>query len=377
MPDPADTGEKLELDQSAAPADTATADPALDDNNPAPSGGEGAPTPEPEPKEPQSMAEAIEAALEAAPDGEAPKSDDPDAGDADDPDADAASKGEGEDKGEGDETPDAEKTEPKDKDGDDLPDDPTDDELKGASPRAQKRIAKLLSQRKEARLEADALRPDAENYRAVRTFMTENQLEDKEVAQLFQAGAALKSGTPEGMKQFLEIAGPMVQMALEATGQALPADLQAQVDVGDMTEEAARTVAQSRHTAAAAQAQAQRAQAQVQSRQQVDRQTAIANAVGVWTQRIKSTDPDFDRKADAVKRVSQALVAERGLPRTPEEATAMAQEAYDEATRLLRAANPPRPTRPQPSTSHASTHRSAVKSAPQSLSDIVSQGLGL
>lgn len=372
MPDTAKDGEKLELDQSATPADAAAADPAQDDTQTATSSGEGEHT-DPEPKEPTSMAEAIEQALEAAPDGEAPesKSDDKDDdGEADDPDATDDKAGDGE----GGEAPEAEGTE--EPDGDELPDDPTEDELKGAGPRAQKRIAKLLSQRKEARIEADQLRPDADNYRAVRTFMTENHLDDGEVAQLFQAGADLKSGDPKRMQAFLDRVAPLVQQALEATGRAVPQDLQAQVDNGEMTAEAAQQVGQSRHATSVAQAQAERATTQVQQRDATDAQNAIATAVGQWAERTKITDPDFDRKKDVMTRVSQALVAEKGLPKTPQEATEMAKAAYEEATRILRAANPPKPTRQQPAPS-TSTHRNAVKTAPTSLEDIVSQGLGL
>lgn len=368
MPDTADNGENTVLDLSATPTDAATADPAQDDTLTATSSGEGEHT-DPKPEGPKSMAEAIEQAFEAAPDGEAPKSDTTDE-DADDPDADASKQGDGT----GDKAPNAEGTE--DTDGDELPDDPTDDELKGANPRAQKRIAKLLSQRKEARIEADQLRPDADNYRQVRSFMAENHLDDSEVAQLFQAGADLKSGDPKRMQAFLDRVAPLVQTALVATGRAVPADLQAQVDSGEMTAEAALQVGQSRHAASVAQASEQRATAREAQRNTTDAQNAIATAVSQWAAQVKSTDPDFDRKQDAVKRVSQAMVAEKGLPKTPQEATAMAQAAYDEATRMLRAANPVKPTRQKPAPS-TSTPRNAVKSAPTSLADIVSQGLGM
>jgi hypothetical protein len=368
MPDQANTGDQItNLEMSATPTDnegaTVTATP----------GGDGEHT-EPKVEEPQNMADAIEAALEAAPEGEAPKSETPaegdDDGEADDPDADADKPTEGE----GGEAPAPEETEPED-DGDELSDDPTDDELKGATPRAQKRIAKLLTQRKEAQREVETLRPDAENFRQVQSFMSENNLADAEVANLFQAGAALKSGTPDGYKKFLELAAPLVQQALEATGQTLPADLRSQVDAGDMTEDVALEMGRSRHATAHAQAQAQQAASQVEATVAGQTQAQIAQAVTAWSHRTQTTDPDFSRKTDVMKRVSQALVAENGLPQTPEAAVEMAQKAHTEATQILRSAAPARPTRQQP-TSSASSPRTGVKVAPTSLADIVSQGLG-
>ena len=360
MPDEA-LEEQGEIEASATPADN------VDATDTATSSGEGEHT-EPKTEEPQTMADAINAALEAAPDGEAPKSDTTDE-DAEEPEA-ALSGSEVD--GEGDEASKAEKSEVEAND--DMPDDPTDDELKAMKPKAQKRIAKLLSQRREARAEVSALRGDADNFRQVQTFMSENNLVDAEVANLFKAGAALKSGTPEGYKSFLELATPMVQQALEATGQAVPKDLMEQVDVGEMTEAAAYEVGKSRHAATRAEAQAEQVRSQAQQTQRNQAQANIAQAVNAWSQRTATTDPDFSRKADAMKRVSQALVAERGLPPSPDVAVQMAQAAYEEVTTMMRASNPPRATRQQPTASASST-RNGVRAAPQSLADIVAQGL--
>lgn len=357
---------ELDLEPSAPPAgDEGVTDTATP-------GGEGEHT-EPKTEEPASMAEAIEAAFEAGPDGEAPQADEAPKGDEADPEADEPKDGDKPADGEGGEAP----SEDPETDGenDELPDDPTEDELKGASPRAQKRIAKLLSERKEARAEADTLRTDADSFRQVRTFMSENDLADADVANLFKAGAALKTGTPEGYRAFLELAGPMVQVALEATGKALPADLRGQVDTGEMTQEAASQVAMSRHATAAAQATATRVTEQRTADQTQATQNQIVTAVSGWMQRTQATDPDYARKADVMKRVTQALVAERGAPQTPEAAVEIAKAAYDEATTVLRSAQPKRPTRPQPAPS-ASSPRGGVKTAPQTLADIVAAGLG-
>jgi hypothetical protein len=107
---------------------------------------------------------------------------------------------------------------------------------------------------------------------------------------------------------------------------------------------------QLRHRAQAAEADNTSIQQQ-QQQETIDRTVvAVRNAVEAWEQGIKSRDPDYPKKADAVRRYSQALLSERGPPRTPQQAMELAQAAYDEVTRTFAAGRPaPAPTRMSPS----------------------------
>ena len=61
----------------------------------------------------------------------------------------------------------------------------------------------------------------------------------------------------------------------------------------------------------------------------------MANAVSAWETATRSTDPDFDLKADLVKDRVRAYAAANGVPKTAEEALKVAKDAYDSVTQTL------------------------------------------
>jgi hypothetical protein len=317
---------------------------------------------------PEGLEAVIDAALkvEQTPPGDAPQADAPaDAeGDTDSPATDAT------------DTTD-QSTEPA-KDGStpapDDADEPADAEIAAMPPRARKRVLKLLAQRKEARQQVETLRPDAESYTAVRRFMSENDLTDPEVAELFQLGALMKSGNPDALGKVLERLEPIVNQLRSQLGQSVPDDLQPMVETGEMTEDAARQMARTRAQAQYAETRAQRATQQAQQVNHQVQTAAVTQAVKDWYAQTVQTDPDFGMKSQAVQRAAQALVAERGAPRNPAEAIEYAKAAYAEVNRWFQSARPaPKATRPAPSP--AAAPRSGLTPAPASLEDIVNSAL--
>lgn len=353
----------------------------LDADTAAPSGATQADTstsPAQSPAEPQTMADAIAAAFDSKAfkdaatsttdlDGNPVEPPAP-AADAEKPAAEAAT---GEDK-EADATA---KTgeEPGTDEAKELPD-PTEAELAGMKPGIRRRVQTLLGQRAAARQEAEEFRGEAGSYRTIRTFMSDNRLQDDEVAELFMLGADLKSGDPVRLKAFVDRVMPRLQLALEATGQALPQDLTGQVDAGEMTEAAARELAQARHERTFAQARTQELQTQQTTKQVTDAQATIHSSVLEWHQQTRASDPDFDLKLDVMKRVAQAIVAERGRPANPTVALEYAKQAYAEATDMVRKAQPkPSASRPTPTQGITSASRTNAQPAPASLADAIGQ----
>jgi len=318
-------------------------------------------------EDPKSMADAIDAALKAAPkeDGNLAPEGDPE------PSEDA---GEPSDNTDG---TDPEKPSEPVEDGHEKTedDDPTDEELAKMSSGSQKRIKQLLSQRNDARRETEALRTDAGNYQQVREFMTQSRLEDREVAELFQLGADLKSGDPARLQQFVQRVMPTLQAVMEAVGQSVPSDLASKVEAGDMTEDAAKELARYRYEAQTAREQATRANEANATRVTQGQQAEIMSAVETWQSSTRTRDPDFDIKADAMKRAAQAMVAERGLPRTSQEALSMAQEAYREVNQWFKSARPAsKPTTATPA-SGASANRTGMNPQATSLDQVIAQAM--
>lgn len=250
----------------------------------------------------------------------------------------------------------------------------TEKEISRYGKNAQKRIRQLLQSRADMRQELESHKTDASSYRQIREYMKSNDLVDQEVADLFQLGADLKSGDPARLTKFLDRVMPFVQVAMEATGRALPADLRKQVEDGEMTEAAARQMSQTRTSAAHAQRLAQSAQQREQAQQAQASQSRIFHAVTEWQNQVRKTDPDFELKAKAMTRVAQALVAERGRPKTPEEGVEFAKAAYEEASQLLKASRPtPKATRPAPTSQTAP--RSGLAPTATSIEAIINQAL--
>ena len=225
--------------------------------------------------------------------------------------------------------------------------DPTEGELRRLKPETRRRFERLLSQRDEARNALAGAQPDLEQHRQLQGYLQQHQLAPDDVNMLLGVGAALRRGDFKG---FLDGVTPYVMAAQEALGVRIAPDLQGQVDEGLVSEDAARELTRTRHRAVQAEHQAaQHAQARSQE-QQDNAVQAVRGAVEAWEDGIRKRDPDYSIKSVAVRRFSQALLQERGVPRTPAEAVGLAQAAYDEATREFARARPaPQATRPAPS----------------------------
>ena len=309
------------------------------------------------PDEPASMMDAVEKAIGTPSDPESSET-------ADDPD------GEG-DAPPSDGTP-AEAAQAKDKgdEGDDdqsfLNEDPTAEEVGKYSRKAQARIRDLIDQRNQASQQAQAVAP-------ILDFLQKNDIPKQDLDVVLGLTARLRHGDFAG---FLEGVKPYVNLAMQYTGQTLPADLQKQVKEGYVSPEIARELAQrrvqeqvmqSRH-----QAETQRSQQQVvQSRAQAIRQT-VTN----WEQQTRAKDPDYGLKADVVRRTAQALMQEKGVPQSPEQALAYVNQAYAEVNEQMKRLRPaPKATAPGPSSTSSARGNTTPGSEPKSMFEAAMSGL--
>lgn len=243
-----------------------------------------------------------------------------------------------------------------------LPDEPTEEELKHMSARTKRRIDKLLSERRDARQEAEKGRP-------IVSFMEQNDIPLDDADVVLNFAAQLRKGDFAG---FLRSVDPYLQLAQAYTGDILPQDLQEQVHRGTISPTAAKELAAHRSSATVQQQQAQRVQERTEGENRALRGQAIKDAVTHWEQSTKAADPDYEAKADIVRRTSQALMQERGAPGTPEQALAYVKEAYDEASRMIGRFQPkPRATPVTPSSVNQTAQ--TARPEPSSMLDVVRQ----
>lgn len=310
-------------------------------------------SPEPE----QTMAEAVEAALK-----------DEDKGTSSDPaseDAEGKEDGEPAPKADADEQK-TDEDDPSGKSDDKLPEgDPTEEELKDYSQKANARIRDLVSQRNEAQAVVDRVQPFLD-------FVQKNDIPGQDLDIMLDLTAKLRHGDFSG---FLQGISPYVNLAQQYTGQVLPPDLQQQVKQGYVSPAIAKELAQRR-------AQVQVGDANLQTaKNQNARQTAEANATAVrsaiaqWEKKTQQSDPDYALKADMIRRTSQALMQEHGNPRNAKEAIHLVTTAYEEVNKQTAGFRPaPKPTANAPR-STGQSGGAAPTAEPKSMMDAAMQAL--
>jgi hypothetical protein len=243
--------------------------------------------------------------------------------------------------------------------------DPTDEELKDYSQKANARIRDLVSQRNEAREAAQQVEP-------IMDFLNEHQIPRDDLDIMLDLTARLRHGDFAG---FLQGVTPYINLAQQYTGQVLPPDLQQQVNQGYVSPEIAKELSQSRAQLQVSQNNVQEAQRTAQIQQAENRAGTIRSAIDKWEAQTRQSDPDYELKADMVRRTSQALMQENGIPQTPQDAIQVAKAAYDEVNKQTQNFRPQKkPTTPSPNATGQSGG-SAPTAEPTSLMEAAMQGL--
>jgi hypothetical protein len=225
---------------------------------------------------------------------------------------------------------------------------------------------------KELLQERDEYRGRAERFDAITTYMQNNALSSEDVADGFEVMGLMKKNPAEALKRLEEYTSNLRQVL----GLVLPSDLQAKVDEGAVDEEVAKELARTRNAEALARAQLQERESLEQQRVQQEAHQRVAfemaTAVDGLVNQIKGQDPDYPvKEAFIVDRV-KVLRMERP-PRTKEDAVALVQEAYADATERLKALSPRR--QPVKTATSAASTSTAAKPEPKSLREAIELSL--
>jgi hypothetical protein len=260
------------------------------------------------------------------------------------------------------------------KEADEAEDDAAEDDEKAsqeANPVTRKKINKLLRQRRELRNEVEQLRPVARIGNELETFATTNDLSGDDVIQCLQMAAAIRRGDYD---EFYRVVSPYVRKAQEYIGVVLPPDLHQRVEQGHMTVDAAKEFARTRFDNERARAIALNAQDSQAQSAVAAMQSDIQRSVAALEARFQASDPDYQTKADQVRRVAQAMLFERGgRINSVQDALQITKDAYVEVTKAVRARQPqPRPTAPVPN-GHGQTP--SARPAPRTLMEAATQAL--
>jgi hypothetical protein len=218
-------------------------------------------------------------------------------------------------------------------------------------PRTRKRIAKLLAERDGLQGRIAPLEAQAKTTTELQNFLKQADIAKEDFGLVLDLAAAMRRGD---FKTFLEGVTPYVRLAQESLGISLPQDLQQAVQMGHMTADAARYVAQERGARQLAEARANRVTYETSTENHVravrEFQAQVAGAVSNWENDVRRSDPDYARKEPVVRDLLHAVVQERGPPRSPAEAVEIARMAYERANAVVSRFVPaPRSTQQVPS----------------------------
>ena len=233
----------------------------------------------------------------------------------------------------------------------------TPEEMARFSSRTRTRIKQLVAERDTARGELEKAQSDAQVANGLREYLSANDITKEDFSLLIDLGASLRKGD---FKSFYAGIRPYVDLAEEALGISLPADLAQRVQQGHMTTEAAKLFSQERMARQIAESQAQRLnQDQTNFLTQTQRD-ALGNAVHgtilEWEKQIASTDPDYGHKQGLMKELLWSVIRETGAPQNPNHAIQIANEAYRRVNEQVARFRPaPRATQPSPSSVHRAT----------------------
>lgn len=214
-----------------------------------------------------------------------------------------------------------------------------------------------------------AAETDAQRYRNVETFITEQGLSGDEAAELLQIGGLIKTNPVEAWKRVL----PTIQQLAIAAGEVLPEDLRQRVQNGEVSKEVAFDLSRQRAANQSLTARQEWERNNSQQRQMVETQQQIGLTVNSWESERRARDPNFEAKLPAIEREVAWIQSKEGKPRDVNGVRDQLQRAYTavSASFVAPAASAPKPATKRPVT--GGQVNGNVRPEPTSTLDIIEQ----
>ena len=230
------------------------------------------------------------------------------------------------------------------------------------------RFQALVQEKNRLKSESGQFREDAEQYQKITNFITTNRLSAEEAAEGFKVMALMKN---DPAKAYEVLQGHLESLA-KTTGVELSEDLQSKVDDGLLDEDAAQELSRARAQLAQERTLRESSQQTLEGQQAQAQYDHLHQTLNQWEQTTRQRDPDYELKNDEINDRVQALVADRGRPTTPEQALAIANDAYKAVTdRHMRRVPQKRPLR----TATGGKLGGTPQPEPTTLEEVVEQAL--
>jgi hypothetical protein len=165
---------------------------------------------------------------------------------------------------------------------------------------------------------------DAESYRTVQRFLDDAGMDGEEAAQTLTIAALAKTNPAEAWKQVQ----PWLQKLVVAAGVVPSPELQARVQAGELSPDAARELSQAQARAVSVEASRTFEQQRNADRAARDHDASLTGAANAWIANRVEKDPNFEAKSPLVHKEVLWLQSTEGKPNTPEGVKAQLAKAY-------------------------------------------------
>jgi hypothetical protein len=231
----------------------------------------------------------------------------------------------------------------------------TDEELNRYKPKTKRRFEKLRTELKARDTRLAELEPEAKAFRDITNYSKQSNLSEADVNTGFEVMRLMRNDPIRAYAVLTPIYAELEKIA----GAVLPADLQEQVNSGQITLPAAKEFSRLRAAEGVRASMTQQSeQRETQRRtEETQRSTetlkrAVATAITDWESQWKAGDPDYSLKSSRVNEAIEleltraANLARQGkpnnLPRTVEEAVKLANDVKRRVEKELKAFTPRR-----------------------------------
>lgn len=214
-----------------------------------------------------------------------------------------------------------------------------------------------------------AYEQDAQRYQNVQTFIDQHGLSADEAADGLVIMSLMKTNPAEAWKRLR----PTVQNLLIAAGEVVPQDLQAKVQKGEMSQQAALEVSRARAQVQSQQAYQSFEQQRTQRQQAVSASQALVGAADAWEAERRRKDPNFDAKQEPIMKEVLFIQQREGKATTAEGVRDQLNRAYKAVTLSAPKAKTPTPraARTNMSGQVAGNQRPAKKSTLDIINSVV------
>jgi hypothetical protein len=231
----------------------------------------------------------------------------------------------------------------------------TDEELDKYKPKTKRRFEKLRAELKDRDTKISDLEPEAKAFRDITTFAKQSNLSPEDVNTGFEVMRLMRN---DPIRAY-QVLTPIYTELQAIAGEILPADLQEQVNTGQIALPAAKELSRLRATQGVQTNMQKQNEERAIQRQNEEAQQAteslkhgVVTAITDWESQWKASDPDYSLKSSRVNEAIEleltraANLARAGkpnnLPRTVEEAVKLANEVKKRVEKELRAFVPKR-----------------------------------